>query len=394
MKVRAALIGAGIVGAAATFSYLYIVRKPDAAVEPETAAVRRGNLVETALLSGQVKARVQVDVKSRASGEIIEIAVNEGDLVKEGELLLRLDPIDEERALATSEANRKSALAQVSQARAALAMARTDDVEAAARLDVRLQGASQGLISEDERRTVASAAASAKQGVAVRRADLQAAQAQLQRAEVELSQAQQRLKETTIVAPIAGTVLAVHADQGAIVASGITNIAGGTPLVTIGDLSSLYVVGSLDEADIGRVSADDAVTIRVDAFPDTTFSGRVERIAPMGQAISNVVTFDVNVLVTDSRGDRLRPGMTADLEVVTATHKHVLLVPVSAIRSEQGKRYVLRPDGTHTSVRMLGTDGTSAAIEGDLQEGQKIVVSETTTTSSEAPRRGLFGPRR
>ena len=394
MKVRAALIGAGIVGAAATFSYLYIVRKPDAAVEPETAAVRRGNLVETALLSGQVKARVQVDVKSRASGEIIEIAVNEGDLVKEGELLLRLDPIDEERALATAEANRKSALAQVSQARAALAMARTDDVEAAARLDVRLQGASQGLISEDERRTVASAAASAKQGVAVRRADLQAAQAQLQRAEVELSQAQQRLKETTIVAPIAGTVLAVHADQGAIVASGITNIAGGTPLVTIGDLSSLYVVGSLDEADIGRVSADDAVTIRVDAFPDTTFSGRVERIAPMGQAISNVVTFDVNVLVTDSRGDRLRPGMTADLEVVTATHKHVLLVPVSAIRSEQGKRYVLRPDGTHTSVRMLGTDGTSAAIEGDLQEGQKIVVSETTTTSSEAPRRGLFGPRR
>ena len=393
MKLRAALVGVGFVGAASVAGYLYIAQKPSAEPVQETATVHRGQLVEKAMLTGQVKARVQVDVKSRASGEIIEIEVNEGDLVEEGDILLRLDPIDEERALATADAGRKTALAQVSQARAALAMARTDLTEANARRDVRLQGASQGLISEDERRTVASAAASAEQVVSARRADLQAAQAQLQRAEVEVSLAQQRLKETTIRAPIAGTVLAVHADQGAIVASGITNIAGGTPLVTIGDLSSLYVVGSLDEADIGRVSVGDAVTIRVDAFPEASFSGHVERIAPMGQSVSNVVTFDVDVLVTDSQSERLRPGMTADLEVITATHENALLVPVVAIRSEGGKRYLLKKDGKRARIELLGTDGTSAAVRGDVQEGDAIVVAEASAPSS-PPRRGLFGPRR
>lgn len=391
MKAKS-VVGLLVAGAAvAAGVYFAVGREDDSAVVQETAAVRRGTLVEIASLSGKVKADVQVEVKSRASGEVTEVAVEVGDQVAPGDLLFKLDPIDEQRAVATARAALSSARASLAQAQASLSVARTETKEAEAKLAVREQAAAEGLVSKEELRTVQNAAESARQTIALRSADVQAARAQLQRSKLDLEEAERRLSETTIRAPIAGTVLSVGAEQGTIVASGITNIAGGTALMTLGDLSTLYVVGALDEADVGRVHVGDAVTIHVDAFGDRTFDGKVERISPLGVEESNVVTFDVDVLVTDKDGGLLRPGMNADLEVVTDRHENALLVPVLAIRSENKQRYVLLDDGKKPPVKMLGTDGTLAAVEGDLHEGDKVVTSEPASTAS--PKRpGMFGP--
>src|SRR5690606_21428076 len=124
--------------------------------------------------------------------------------------------------------------------------------------------------------------------------DVQSSEAELRSAQLNLDQANLRLSETTIVAPIAATVLKIDVEKGTIIASSISNIGGGTALLTLGDLSALTVVGALDEADVGRVDEGQQVQIRVDAWPRRVFSGVVDTLSPLGVETSNIVTFDLD----------------------------------------------------------------------------------------------------
>ena len=122
-----------------------------------------------------------------------------------------------------------------------------------------------------------------------------AAQAALASARLNVSDAQRRRDATTIVAPIAGTVLSVNVERGSMVSSAVTNVGGGSAIMTLADLSDLRVIGAIDEAQIGSVAVGQDVEIRVDAYRNTTFTGRVERVSPLGTNTSNVVTCNASI---------------------------------------------------------------------------------------------------
>jgi HlyD family secretion protein len=348
-----------------------------------TVAVRRGDLVEIATASGTVEPDVQVEVKSRASGEAIEVLVDEGDQVEAGQLLVKLDPIDAERDVRVAQIALDKAQADLAQARANLVVAQAERDEARAKADVRNRGAELGLVSTEDQRTATSSAGVANATVTQRESQIRSAQAQVQSARLTVDEARRRLAEMEIRAPISGTVLAVNVERGTIVSSGITTFSGGTALLTLADLADLRVVGDLDEAQVGRVREGQDVTIAVDAFSDRTFAGRVERVSPLGETTSNVVTFPVEIVVTDRESSLLRSGMSADLEIVTGRHEKVLLVPLAAIYGNARRRHVRLPGGEQRPVRTGATDGTDIVVVEGLEEGEQVLSSGQAAAGEE-----------
>ncbi len=396
MTKRIILIVA-VLGAIAAIAIVVVRNRPEDEKSEDIARVERGDLVESASASGTVHAEAQVEVKSRASGAVLEVAVNTGDRVEAGALLVRLDPTEEERRLAEARAAAAAATARVAQARAAIGVARNESEEATARAEVRQSALDAGLVSREEVRQTSSAARSAAATVALRQADIQAASADLERARLAIRDAEQRLTETELRAPVSGTVLQLAVQRGSIIASGITNIGGGTSLLTLADLSHLLVSVDLDEAQIGKVQVGMEAEIRVDAYPDRTFQGRVAHIAPLGVELQNIVTFAVEVAAVDEHADLLRPGMSADVDIVIERHAGVLLVPVLAVRSEARERYVLvrragAEEPERRPVQTGVTDGNDIVVLDGLREGEEVILSGDEP--EEAERRGIFGGRR
>jgi len=393
MKLKRVVTISGIVVVLAAAAVVLIWGNPFAAAPeaPKTVKVTRGELVESAALSGKVEASAQVEVKSRASGEVIEIAVEVGDVVKAGDLLVKLDPADEDRAVKQAEASLKSSQARQTKAEAALNIARLQASEAKAKFEARQKDSAGDVVTKEELRIAKSNWEVAEGTVKSLESDIESAKSDVQTAQLNVDEAHLRLDETTIVAPINGTVLSIDVEKGTIIASGISNIGGGTAILTLGDLSSLNVVGALDEADVGRVDEGQEVQIRVDAYPGRVFSGVVDRLSPLGVETSNIVTFDLDVRVTDKDYYLLRPGMSADLEVITSRVKDVLLVPIAAIYSEGEQYYVLDATGRRKDVKLGATDGTRYVAQDGVEEGEELRVSNSASTFSPGP--GLFGRR-
>lgn len=366
--VFVALVGAG----AAVWSSLG--GDDEGAPAGKVHVVRRGEIVEVAAASGTIEPHVQVEVKSRTSGEVVEVLVQEGQTVAAGDLLFRLDPADAERAVEEARNAQRGVQADLAQARASVAVAEAQERDARAASDVNARGRDLGLVPAETTRTSASAAEVAAANVALRRAQLAAAQAQVGTARLAVEEAERRLAETRIHAPMSGTVLSVTIERGTIVSSAMTNLSGGTSLATIADLTDLRVIGAIDEAQIGRVQVGHPVSIRVDAYPDRTFTGRVERISPLGRTVSNVVTFDVEIVVTDPHANQLRSGMSADLEIETSRAGGVVVVPLTAIQSTGAERFVRLAGGGRRAIRTGATDGTRIAVLEGLAEGDRILI--------------------
>lgn len=393
---RRLLILALLIVAALATGYAYTQSQGKPTEAGQTAVARIGDLEIVASASGTVEADVQVEVKSRASGEVIEVPVDAGDTVLAGDLLIRLDPTDEERRVSQAEAELRSARAALGRAKASLASARADALDAASRAERRANAFKAGLVSAEELSAAKAAAEIAEQSIAQREGDIIAAQANLEQAELALAETKKRLRETTIRAPVPGTVLSVKAERGAIVSSGITNVGGGTALLTLADLSKLFVIVKLDEAQIGSVKIGQSAKIRVDAYPEKSFRGEVERVTPLGVTEANIVTFDVKIAVTDPAARRLLPGMSADVEIETARHEKVLLIPVAAVRSAarekkngapedraaRAPRFVLLAGGERRDVSTGATDGQNVVIREGLQEGDVVIVAGAAGSSS------------
>jgi HlyD family secretion protein len=370
-----------VAAAAAGGGYWYLRSRPEqaSAGTGTSTRVRKGDLEEVASASGTVEPSVRVDVKPRASGEVTAVLVEEGDTVEAGQLLVTLDPVDLERNVRNAENTLARAQASLQQAEASLSVARAERDEARAKAEVRERGAGLGLVSAEEQRSATSSAAVARANVTLRQAQVEAAKVEVESARLSVEETQRRLAEAQIRAPIAGTVLAVDVEKGSIVASGITTFSGGTTLLTIADLRDLRVIGDLDEAQVGQVRPEQPATIRVDAYPERSFTGKVRRISPLGAEESNIVTFEVEILVTDADASLLRSGMSADLDIVMARHPGALLAPLSAIHGDAGHRWVLLPDGSQRPVRTGATDGTDIVILDGLREGEAIGTGAAAT---------------
>lgn len=390
------LFVAGALLASGLAAYFLWPKEPSSnATGATVVVVSKGSIVETASASGTIEPRVQVEVKSRIAGTVLAVEVSEGDSVAVGDLLFRLDPVDARRTVAEARAGVRQSAAELAQARANLAVAETQAEDARTTREVRARGSELGLVSAEEDRASNRELTVAATTVELRRAQIQASAAGVASARLNVADAERRLSETEIRAPIAGTVLSVDVEVGTIVPSAVTNVGGGTALVTLADLTNLRVIGLIDEAQIGRVAVGQAVAIRVDAYPDRIFTGRVDRVSPLGREESNVVTFEVEVEVTDAEKNLLRSGMSADLEIETSRLADVLLVPLEAIQTTGGRRTVRLESGEQRAIRTGASDGRSIVVLSGLRQGDRLLVGGVAPEGAARSSSPLsFGPPR
>jgi HlyD family secretion protein len=172
------------------------------------------------------------------------------------------------------------------------------------------------------------------------------AQADAVKARITLDLARRRLEETTVRAPISGTILTKNVEVGNVIASAVTQVSGGTVLMTMADLSTVEIRSLVDEVDIGRLAEDMSVLITVEAHPGRIYQGKVARIEPKAVVEQNVTLFPVLVRL-DNEDRTLRPGMNAEIEILIHRSDNVTAVPVEALRS---------PDDAAPAARYLGID--------------------------------------
>ncbi|MDD5722959.1 MAG: efflux RND transporter periplasmic adaptor subunit [Syntrophales bacterium] len=367
-----------------------------------TGKVERGPLRMLVSSTGKVVSNLDVDIKCKASGEIIEIPLDVSDPVRKGELLIQLDPSEMQRMVDQAQASLTASQARLINAKESLTVAQQNLQTDKRRSDSALKVAqaneedaqtkagrikdllAKELASQEEYDTTQTAtvqAIAALDQARVKIEELQTqerthvqlrqqiriAEAQLKNDLTALDLARERLNDTKVYSPIDGVVTARNVQIGQIISSGISNVGGGTTALTVSDLSRIFTLASVDEADIGKVVVDQPAEITVDAFPGKRFSGRVERIAIRGVNISNVVTFEVKIEVTSSDKGLLRPEMTANLDIIVAARDNVLSVPSDAIVRKEGKPHV-------TVVRASG-EKEDRPVETGISDGQRVEVS-------------------
>jgi RND family efflux transporter MFP subunit len=228
-----------------------------------------------------------------------------------------------------------------------------------------------------------------------RRQDVALAQAQLASDQVSLEDARQQLLYTKVTSPIDGVVTDRSVQIGAIISSGITNIGGGTTIMTLADLSHVFVLASVDESDIGRVQVGQPVNITVDAYPGETFIGEVRRIATKGVSVSNVVTFEVKIEVTGENRTKLKPEMTANVQIITTKKDDVLMIALTAVwRKDDQSMVTIRDGADHDVPVTLGiSDGEHVEILSGLTEGQTVLTRDQMPSqwSNDQPANGQPG---
>jgi multidrug efflux pump subunit AcrA (membrane-fusion protein) len=408
------LIVALAAGGAYYYYWVYRANGKSDAPAPLTAKVERGTIRLSVASPGRIVSNLDVDIKCKASGEVLSLPFDVSDRVKKDDLLVELDPIDEQRVVRKAEVDLEAADARLRIARENLAVAErtllTDQeraktaleavgvhaTDARAKADRMKQLLAKNLCSQEDCDTAQTAATQAdadltaakirldelktqELALELKRQEVKSAQAVVDSLKIVLEIARDRLTDTKVTAPIDGVVAARNVQIGQIIASGVSNVGGGTTVLTLSDLSRLFVLASVDESDIGKVALDQAATVTVDAFPNQEFRSKVVRIATKGVNLSNVVTFEVKLEVTGKEKSLLKPEMTANVEILAAEKRDVLLVPTEAIlRKAGGKRVVtVVKDGAENEEVVAETgisDGTKTEIAKGLSEGQTVLV--------------------
>lgn len=346
---------------------------------PPTEQVSRRNIEVLAEASGALEPLRWVEVKSLASGEVIEVNHETGDVVKQGALLAKIDPRDVENAFQQAAAELEAATV-----RASITQAQKERLEALRKSDV---------VTEQEYETAIEAAATAK--------------AALVRAQTNRQLAQERRRDAVIRAPIDGTLIERHAEPGQIIASATSNVSGGTVLFKMADLGVMQVRAKVDETDIGTIRPEQKVSVKVEAYAGRTFHGVVHKIEPQSVIEQNVTMFPVLVRLDNKEG-LLRPGMNAEVSILIDRRDQALAVPNGAVVSlrearkiadalgvspEQMEAVMQRPEKQRpsevTAVEVAQGDDVKAAVApaAGKEDGSG---SAPTTGSGLEPRPGVL----
>jgi HlyD family secretion protein len=335
------LIALGVVVVVGGLGFVAVSKKGQGAgreVRAETVA--RRDLVSTVTASGKIQPKRKVDISADISGRVIQLAVEEGQWVNRGDLLLRIDPSQYEAAVHQAEAG-------VAQNRARQAEARAQQLKAQAdlrRMEQLAQGRDLVATQEvDNARTQAQVAA----------ATVQASAYAIQQAQATLSQARDNLRKTTIVAPMSGRVTRLNIHEGETAIIGTMNNPGSL-LLTVADPSAMEAKVKVDETDVPGITVGDSAALRIDAFPERVFTGKVTRIgnsavqAAGASATGDQQSVDYEVVITlDHPPAELRPDLSATAEIITSTRRAALSVPIIAltVRDSAGKKFKAGGDG-------------------------------------------------
>ncbi len=304
MRQTRALPALTAVGAIAALAGLAAcTNKKAEAVTIQTVAVERQNVVVDVEATGVIQPIGAVDVRSKASGQIVAMPVQTGAQVKTGDLLVRIDPRDPQQ--------------RYDQARAQLEAARANVSVTKAQFDRNTALSKQGVITAPELESARIAYANA--------------QSQITSAQVQVQLAQIALEDVTITAPSNGTVISANVSPGQVIASSTNSPSGGTILLTLANLQTVYDSTLVNESDIGKVKPGQTATITVDAYPNRTFRGVVEKIEPRATVQQSVTMFPVKIRIENFDG-ALMPGMNSDVSILVDNRQDVIAVPVDAVR--------------------------------------------------------------
>ena len=277
-----------------------------AASQYEVAKVERRSLALTVEAAGVIEPVRAVEIKSKASGEILELGADTGGTVKRGALLVRIDPRTPRNRL-------DQAVAQWNAAKAKLVNARSQ-LERGQKLLTNTW-----INQADYDKLVLDAATAESEVVA---------------AKVAVENARIALDDTEVRAPSDGTILSKRVERGQVISSPTMDVGGGTLLMTMADLGSVRARARVDETDIGKLMPGMDARISVASFPGRRFGGAIEKIEPQAVVEQNVTLFPVLISLPNEEG-LLRPGMNVEARFDVARRDDVLTVPVTALRTER-----------------------------------------------------------
>ena len=357
-----------IVAALAVLLVFYIVGSKKGKEELNTAVVEKGHIKQTVTASGVINPISTVTIGTQVSGTVKEIYVDYNSEVKEGDLLALIDPDVFEATVAQREAALDIAKAQVQ-------VQENDIIYYKKTLD-RIQKL------KDSKYSTEKELESAERNYNNAVAQLTLQKAQVKQAEAALQSAKTELKYTKITSPVDGIVISKSVEVGQTVAASFS-----TPeLFSVAeDLTKMEIEASVVEADIAKVAVGQEVYFTVDSFPNDKFLGRVKQVRNKAVTNSNVVTYSV-IIGIDNADLKLKPGMTANVEIITAEKKDALLVPNAALRfyMDENVRYQQKgiwllkgskPERVDVKEGIFD-DNHTEIISDAVKVGDKVIVSK------------------
>src|SRR6059036_3781102 len=339
-KRNKVLVGAGAAVLIVGLVVISAGARRDRGAEVRFEKTSRRDLVAAVNASGKIQPKKKVDISADITGRITRIAVREGDLVTKGQFLLQIDPTIYQANLQQAEATLAS-----SQAAAVQAKANRDQADRALGRTKELHTQNPNLVSQE----------------------------QVDQARAAVRSASDNLRKTTLLAPMAGRVTRLSVEEGEVAVPGTFSKDVGL-LLTVSDLSVIQVKVNVDETDVVRLHLGDSVEVTIDAFPDTTFTGRVTKVsnsAILTAAASTpgtntqAVDYQVEITLTNPPAD-VRPDLSATARIVTDTRKQALSIPIIALTVRENKPVSTenRPVDTATARKKKETEGVFVVKDG------------------------------
>jgi HlyD family secretion protein len=333
--------------------------KRDKGTEVRFEKVGRRDLVAAVTASGKIQPKKKVDISADITGRITRIAVREGDLVERGQFLLQIDATIYQANLQRAQAAMSSAEAGAVQARA-----NRDQAQRGLQRTKELREQNPNLVSPEQLEQ-------AQTMFDVAEANWTAARHMVEQSRAALQQARDQLAKTRLVAPMAGRVTRLAVEEGEVAVPGTFSRETGL-LLTISDLSVIQTKVQVDETDVVRLHLGDSVEVTIDAFPDTTFEGRVTKISNSAilTAASNIpgqndraVDYEVEITLKNPPA-QVRPDLSATARIVTDTRKHALAIPIIALTVRENTPISTEQKPTADTSKAKGADAKKKEAEG------------------------------
>ena len=368
-KVKWSIGGAVIIGIAA-FMAVTAAKRGNKGTEVRIEAVEKRDLVASVTASGQVQPQTKVDVAADISGRIVRLAVKEGQTVTKGQFLLEIDPSQYIAAVQRAEAALSASRAQEAQAKANFIQAQRNYQRSA---DIKKANAQ--LISDEQLEQL-------KTQAEVQEALQEAALHQVEQSAAQLKDARSSLAKTTILAPMSGRITRLAVEQGETAVPGTFNKDAAT-LLTIADMSVLETKVKVDETDVARIEVGDSAIVQIDAFPDTTFLGRVTKISnssvkgasAAATSADQAVDYEVTIQLVNPPKDT-RPDFSATAKVVTDARTAALSIPIIALTVRENETL----ENADTAAIALGRATNTKEVGKKDVEGVFIVGADNKVT--------------
>jgi HlyD family secretion protein len=375
-RSRKLTVGGGVLVLGAVVAYMSTLNGAATTLDPSRlATVELGTMTRSVVATGKIEPITKVEIKSKANGIIERLAVDVDHRVDAGQILAELDKENLNARLREARANLEAARAALT---AAEAQARKNEIEAEAPDVAYAKSAHDRAVSLSDQKLISQEAldqARTNHDQALNRQRAAQSQLLVSRAKIE-----EALANSTIKAPIHGTVLTRDVEIGSPVSSILNLGANATLVMTLGDIAQVFVRGKVDEADIGFVRLGMPARITTESFRDKVFTGKVTQISPIGVEKDNVTTFEIEVSIENS-GQELKANMTANAEVILEERAGALIIPEAAVSYDDQKAASVEiadpgADGGRRKVPVtLGIgNGTRTQVTAGLKAGDKVVL--------------------